>query len=55
MSRQSDPRFGETTYRLTNINRSEPAGDLFEVPSDFKVVNPETMRDVIIEKRIEKR
>ena len=25
MSRQSDPRFGETTYRLTNIARSEPS------------------------------
>src|SRR6185436_6465186 len=25
MTRHSDPRFGETTYRLMNINRSEPA------------------------------
>jgi hypothetical protein len=55
MSRQSDPRFGETTYRLTNINRSEPAAELFQVPSDFKVVNPENVRDVIIEKRIQNR
>src|SRR6185436_13103454 len=38
LSRQSDPRFGETTYRLTNIVRQEPAADLFEVPSDFKVM-----------------
>jgi hypothetical protein len=38
MSRQSDPRFGETTYRLTNINRSEPSPALFEIPSDFKVM-----------------
>jgi len=37
MTRHSDPRFGETTYRLTNINRSEPAKSLFEVPSDYKV------------------
>ena len=37
MTRQSDPRFGETTYRLTNINRSEPAKTLFEVPSDYTV------------------
>jgi TonB family protein len=35
MTRQSDPRFGETTYRLTNIDRSEPASSLFEVPSDY--------------------
>lgn len=37
MSRHSDPRFGENTYRLTNIDRSEPAKSLFEVPADFKI------------------
>jgi TonB family protein len=37
MTRHSDPRFGETTYRLTNINRSEPARDLFELPGDYTV------------------
>jgi TonB family protein len=37
MSKHNDPRFGETTYRLTNINRSEPARTLFEVPSDYTV------------------
>lgn len=36
-SRRSDPRFGETTYKLTNIQRSEPAAALFQVPSDFRV------------------
>ncbi|HJR05904.1 MAG TPA: energy transducer TonB [Pyrinomonadaceae bacterium] len=35
MTKHSDPRFGETTYRLTNINRSEPSRTLFEVPSDY--------------------
>ena len=35
MSRQTDPRFGETTYRLTNIVRGEPDPALFEVPADF--------------------
>jgi TonB family protein len=35
MTKHSDPRFGETSYRLTNINRSEPARTLFEVPSDY--------------------
>jgi len=39
MTRHSDPRSGETIYRLTNINRSEPAHSLFEVPSDYKLVN----------------
>lgn len=37
MSRNSDPRFGENTYRLTNITRSEPARSLFEVPSDYTI------------------
>lgn len=37
MTRTSDPRSGETTYKLTNINRSEPAKSLFEVPSDYTI------------------
>jgi hypothetical protein len=37
MTRHSDPRFGENTYRLTNISREEPARMLFEVPADYTV------------------
>lgn len=37
MTKSSDPRMGETVYRLTNINRSEPARSLFEVPADYTV------------------
>lgn len=37
MTRNSDPRFGETTFKLTNINRTEPAKSLFEVPSGFTI------------------
>jgi hypothetical protein len=37
MTRHSDPRNGETTYRLTNISRAEPAAALFQVPSDYAV------------------
>ena len=37
MSRHSDPRTGETTYKLTNINRADPAKSLFEVPAGFTV------------------
>jgi hypothetical protein len=46
LSKRSDPRFGETTYRLTNIKRAEPDPSLFQVPSDFKTVQggPEPMR-----------
>lgn len=36
-SSRTDPRFGTTTFALTNIQRSEPAASLFAVPSDFTV------------------
>ena len=38
MSRQSDPRFGETTYRLTNLSRAEPpfAADGSGMPIDVE-------------------
>jgi hypothetical protein len=34
LSRYSDPRFGETAYRVVNLRREEPAPSLFGVPSD---------------------
>jgi hypothetical protein len=34
---QDDPRFGQTTYSLTNIQRSEPEAALFQVPSNYKI------------------
>jgi hypothetical protein len=37
MSSHSDPRVGESVFKVTNINRAEPAHSLFEVPSDFTV------------------
>lgn len=37
MTKHSDPRFGENSYRLTNIDRSEPARSLFEVPAGYKI------------------
>lgn len=37
MSKTSDPRFGETVYQLTNINRAEPDHSLFTVPPDYAV------------------
>jgi TonB family protein len=33
----NDPRYGEDVYRLANINRAEPAKELFEVPSDYTI------------------
>ena len=37
MTRHRDPRSGETTYRLTNLSRSEPDRSLFEVPAGYDV------------------
>jgi hypothetical protein len=54
MSRQSDPRFGETTYRLTNLTRAEPSPQLFEVPADFTIQDPGVHREVVIERKIAK-
>jgi hypothetical protein len=43
MTRHSDPRFGDTTYKLTNISRTEPDRSLFEVPSGY-TLKEETMK-----------
>jgi hypothetical protein len=35
LTKHSDPRSGDTTYTLSNINRGEPDRSLFEVPADY--------------------
>ncbi len=49
LTKTTDPRFGETSYRLTNIVRAEQPRSLFEIPSDYKVdeptVNYKVMKD----------
>jgi hypothetical protein len=35
MTKHSDPRIGENTYRLVNIVRGEPDRALFEVPAEY--------------------
>jgi hypothetical protein len=42
MTRHRDPRSAETTYRLINIDRSEPDRSLFEVPADYTVTEVKT-------------
>jgi hypothetical protein len=37
MTRHSDPRSGDVTYRLSNIIRAEPGAGLFDVPADYTV------------------
>jgi hypothetical protein len=35
LKKNSDPRFGETIYKLTDIRRAEPDASLFQVPSSY--------------------
>jgi len=37
MRKSSDPRRGEVIMQVQNLNRSEPASTLFQVPADYKV------------------
>jgi hypothetical protein len=37
LSTTKDPRMGETTYSLTNIQRAEPPATLFTLPADYTV------------------
>jgi hypothetical protein len=64
LSKNSDPRLGETTYKLTNIDRNEPDPSLFQVPADFTVEEgpgfsikpdtPELRRKLELERRTRK-
>jgi hypothetical protein len=38
LSKQSDPRMGETVFQLTKVELGEPPSNLFEVPADYKVI-----------------
>jgi hypothetical protein len=35
-----DPRFGESSYRLTNIQRTEPPASMFQAPADYPIERP---------------
>jgi hypothetical protein len=37
LTKQTDPRLGETVYRLTNIERGEQDAALFQIPPDYTV------------------
>jgi hypothetical protein len=37
LTERTDPRLGTATYRVTNINRSDPDRFLFEVPADYTI------------------
>jgi hypothetical protein len=44
MSKHSDPRTGEESFRLININRNEPAAYLFQVPAGYTINGSEKLR-----------
>ena len=37
LSKHTDPRVGDSEYKLTNISRAEPSRSLFEVPAGYTV------------------
>jgi predicted secreted protein len=37
LAKHSDPRSGQSTYALTNIQRGDPPASLFQIPSDYTV------------------
>jgi hypothetical protein len=37
LTRHSDPRTGDESFRLTNINRAEPAAYLFQAPTGYQI------------------
>jgi len=39
----NDPRFGETTYELTNITQGAQDPTLFAIPSDYVISQPQTV------------
>jgi hypothetical protein len=41
----ADPRFGEATYRLIKIERTEPSRELFIIPSDYKISSSKNNRE----------
>lgn len=45
LTKHSDPRVGETIFRLTNISRADPAASLFVVPSDYTLEQSFIRRD----------
>ena len=45
LTKHSDPRIGETMYRLTGIVRAEPARSLFDLPPDYTLKESVIRRD----------
>jgi hypothetical protein len=48
MTRHSDPRVGENTYKLTNIQRIEQVRSLFEIPPNYTIATEEVFGKKIL-------
>jgi hypothetical protein len=55
MTKWFDPRVGETTNRLTNLNRSEPDASLFQPPPDYTIREVEMPNALIMKGELEKK
>ncbi|MBO0860672.1 MAG: energy transducer TonB [Chloracidobacterium sp.] len=53
LSKRGDPRFGESTYQVTNIVRTEPDATLFQIPSDYTIIDSRTKKVEIDVKEFE--
>jgi hypothetical protein len=51
LTERSDPRLGTSTYRLSNIIRTEPDRSLFEVPSDYPIQKTDFIRKALPTRR----
>lgn len=45
--KHNDPRFGETTFHLTNILRGEPSPELFQAPTNYKITDGRDRSEMI--------
>jgi hypothetical protein len=54
LTTRKDPRSGESTYKLTNLRRGEPARQLFEVPLDYKLITEDNYGPNVLRMKIEK-
>ena len=43
LAKRNDPRFGQSTYSATSIQRTEPPASLFQVPSEYTVQDAPAM------------
>ncbi|HEV2664662.1 MAG TPA: energy transducer TonB, partial [Blastocatellia bacterium] len=53
LSKRSDPRFGESTYRVGNIVRSEPDAALFQIPSEYTIIDSKSKKVEVDVKELE--